>query len=61
LRRAPLTKDDHVKGVPEVITCDNDQEAIRKAEQFVDGHDVEWWDGGRFVSRIEVSAELKLP
>jgi hypothetical protein len=34
-----------------VIECTGDQEAIQKAKQFVDGHDVELWDGRRLVMR----------
>jgi hypothetical protein len=47
-----MTKDTHVEGPAAVVTCDSDQEAIRQAKQMVDGHDVELWDGGRFVTRI---------
>jgi hypothetical protein len=42
-------KDNHVAGTPVVITCDSDQEAIQQAKSLVDGHDVELWDGSRFV------------
>jgi hypothetical protein len=34
------------------LECADDQEAIQKAQQFVDGHDVELWDGKRFVARF---------
>jgi len=35
-----------------MVECADDQEAIQKAKQFVDGHDVELWDGPRLVVRL---------
>jgi hypothetical protein len=46
-------KNDHVAGAPVVITCDSDREAIQQAKKLVDGHDVELWDGPRFVVGIK--------
>ena len=40
-------------GLTHVIECDTDQEAIERAEQFVDGHDIELWDGSRLVAHIK--------
>ena len=40
-----MTKDNHIVGVPQIIACDHDHEAISKAEQLVEGKDVELWDG----------------
>jgi hypothetical protein len=34
------------------LECADDQEAIQKARQLVDGHDVELWNGERFVARF---------
>ena len=48
-----LTRDDHIRGVPTTVTCANDQEALRKAAEMVDGHDIELWTGNRRVSRIK--------
>jgi hypothetical protein len=56
-----MMKGIHFKDAPAVIRCDSDQEAIRQAEQLVDGHDVEVWDGGRFVNRIKAFNVLELP
>jgi hypothetical protein len=56
-----MTKGTRVKGAPGVITCESDQEALRQAEQMVDGHDVELWDGGPFVSRIKALNVLESP
>jgi hypothetical protein len=36
----------------EALICADDSEAIAKAGQFVDGHDVELWSGTRFVARL---------
>jgi hypothetical protein len=33
--------------------AENDDEAFERARQFVDGHDVELWDSGRFVARLQ--------
>jgi len=51
--RAYKIKNDHSSGVPITITCDNDREAIEAAKRLVDGHDVELWDGSRFVIGIK--------
>jgi hypothetical protein len=32
--------------------CADDSEAVAWAKQLVDGHDVELWNGGRFVTRL---------
>jgi hypothetical protein len=42
----------HISGPSEIVECTGDLEAIEKAKQFVDGHDVELWDRGRFVMRF---------
>jgi hypothetical protein len=35
------------------IECADDHEAIHKAQQqAADGHDVELWDRGRFITRV---------
>jgi hypothetical protein len=33
----------------------NDAAAMKAAEQLLDGHDVELWDGGRLVARFDHS------
>ena len=38
--------------LPEFVECFDDQEAIQKAMQFVDGHDVTLLDGSRLVTRF---------
>jgi hypothetical protein len=51
--RAYKIKNDHVDGVPTIITCDSDQQAIDAAKALADGHDVELWEGARFVIGIK--------
>jgi hypothetical protein len=46
-------KNNHIAGVPVVFTCDSDQDAIQQAKKLVDGHDVELWEGPRFVIGIK--------
>jgi hypothetical protein len=36
----------------EDIVCANDQEATERARQAAKYHDVELWDGGRFIVRV---------
>ncbi len=42
----------HFSRPPEIVECDDDQEAIQKAKQLLDGLDVELWDGPRMVVRF---------
>ena len=35
------------------ITCDNDEEAKRRAKQLVDGYAVELWQQARKIKRFE--------
>ena len=53
--RAYQIKNNHVAGVPIVITCANDREAIQQAKKLGDGHDIELWDGPRFVIGIKAT------
>jgi hypothetical protein len=46
------TPDGHVTAPPTVFECDDDQEAIGKAAQFVDGQAIELWEGARFIIRF---------
>jgi len=39
----------HITRPPEIVECADDQEATQRAKQFVDGENVEIWDGPRFV------------
>ena len=40
------------------VLCDNDEEAIRSAEQLVDGHAIELWQGMRRVTTLEAKKTL---
>ena len=35
------------------IVCRDDAEAVAQAKRLVDGHDIELWNGGRFVIKLE--------
>jgi hypothetical protein len=37
----------------EPLICADDAEAIEKARRLVDGHDIELWNGVRFVVRLD--------
>jgi hypothetical protein len=39
------------------IDCDCDEEAVERAKQFVDGHDVELWEHGRKVAAFQHKCE----
>ncbi len=49
-RAYPVSKNHQVAAGPSVaITCENEQDGIQKAQQLVDGCDLELWDGPRFI------------
>ena len=59
---------DEIEDVTAVINCGDDMGAIRKFELLANGHDIELWDGSRFIRRIRpytatrsVSADLLSP
>jgi hypothetical protein len=37
----------------EPLVCDHDEQAIAKAKQLMDGHDLQVWSGPRFVSSLK--------
>jgi len=41
------------------LTCGDDESAKARAKEFLDGHVVELWDGGRKVATFEPSGERK--
>ena len=43
---------DEIEDVTAVINCGDDMEAIRTVAQLTDDHDIELWDGSRFVRRF---------
>ena len=44
--------DQHFLGVPEIVECLDDNEAINKAMQLANGLDLEIWDHNRMVPRL---------
>ena len=49
-----VTKYNHFERVPPVIiTCENDKEAIQKAQKLEEYHDIELWDGAGQIIRIK--------
>jgi hypothetical protein len=50
-RAYSVGEDGHFIGF-EPLVCVNDAEAIEKAGRLVVGHDVELWNGERFVKRL---------
>jgi hypothetical protein len=45
--------DGHLFDVPHVVMCDNDQDAIEKAQRMMFALDLEVWQGERRVTRIK--------
>jgi hypothetical protein len=35
------------------LFCEDDAQAIQKAEQLLDGHDLQLWSGPRYVGRLK--------
>lgn len=52
-----LDKSDHITGPPKEFEFDNDQDALAKARQYVDGKAIELWSGARRIIRIEPASE----
>ncbi|UGY23545.1 hypothetical protein HU675_0037240 [Bradyrhizobium septentrionale] len=48
-----LGPDGHIQNRVDVL-CDDDEEATRMAEQLVDGHDVELWQGARMLATFRM-------
>jgi hypothetical protein len=56
-RAYPVSKNHQIAAAPSVaINCENDQDGIQKAQQSIDGYDVELWDGPRFVARLKATS-----
>jgi hypothetical protein len=51
-----LDKDGRIAKTVELV-CEDDHVAIEKAEQLVDGRDVELWERARRVARFEHKSE----
>jgi hypothetical protein len=42
----------HISSPAEIVICDDDQEAIQKAQKAVNGSAIELWDHSRLVVRF---------
>lgn len=51
-----VDRDRHITARPQIIECGDDQEAIQKAKQFIDGRDVELWEKARLIARFPIAA-----
>ena len=47
------TDSDEIVALPQNVICENDVEAVRQANQLLDGHDIEVWQGARLVTRLK--------
>ena len=48
--------DGRFAGEPKIVECIDDQEAIHKASQFIDGRDLEVWTPTRLIARLPKSS-----
>jgi hypothetical protein len=48
-----LSSDDYIQGVPAVIVCKDDTEALAEAKKLLNGLDIEVWEGERKLLRIK--------
>ena len=44
--------DGHIYQPPQPLKCADDQEAIEKARQYIDGKDIQVWEKNRLVARF---------
>ena len=52
-RAYPISKNNKVTAAPSVgISCVDDKDGLEQAQQLVDTHDIELWDGPRFIARL---------
>jgi PII-like signaling protein len=48
-------RDQHFSGMPVIVECVDDKEAVDKAMQLANGRDLEIWDHKRMVARLPSS------
>jgi hypothetical protein len=48
-----LTDGGKIDGPSRVVICDDDQDAIKLVKQWLDGHDLQVWQGARLVNRLK--------
>lgn len=49
----------HVVKAARIIDCKDDEAAAAEARVFIDGYDIEIWDGARRVAKIESATKAK--
>jgi hypothetical protein len=47
-----IERNGHIAQPARHFECSGDDEAIQQAQKFIDGLDVELWDGARFIQRF---------
>lgn len=47
-----MDADGRTSGPPEILNCTDDQEATEKSRQFVNGRDLQLWEGARLVAKF---------
>jgi hypothetical protein len=47
-----LNPDGHIAGLPDVVECADDQEAVAKAAFAVSGKDAELWERDRIIAHF---------
>jgi hypothetical protein len=57
--RAYRVKQKHIAEPPRMIVADNDRQAIEQAKHFVDGCEVELWEGSRLVISLKSNDSAK--
>lgn len=52
----PVSKGRQVAPGPSIaISCEDEQDGIRQAQQLVEGYELELWDGPRFIIRLKAA------
>jgi hypothetical protein len=54
--RAYRIEDGRIRSAPETFDSESDHAAITKAQQLIVGHDIELWQGSRFVTGFKASS-----
>jgi hypothetical protein len=50
-----MSSGNHIEGMPSVVTCASDAEAIEVARRRLDGRDIEVWEGARAVTPLKAA------
>lgn len=52
-----MNKAGHIDGMPEIVDCSDDDDAVAKAKKHADGRAIEVWDLGRCVATVQARAK----